>query len=425
MSVPLRDDRVARWKIFAALCVVALAALASLAIAPRLADHIGLSIGRGGWFVDLHAVLAASDAHARGLDIHRYNPLDVYGRPHSYSNWWLALGDVGLTRADTRWLGATLVGAFIAVAAWMIRATTVRQLAFAAALFASPAVLLSLVRANNDLVVFLVLALLVPLLTHASPVARFAAAAFIAWAAGLKYYPAVAALLLLHEKTLRVFIWRTVLSVALVAVVLIGVYEDTLHFAQTLPAPAALFSLGAPGIFSFVGLPSWWRWLAFAVVVVVSLFGVPRDVPTALTRNDLHFVLGSVLIVACFWMLIVACFWITINWAYRWVFSLWLLPVLLGAPGDTALLRPWQWGALRVLLPLCLWWDGLCSLFWNVGLGPRVGLSLERYSEIGWLLIQPVHWAVAALLTGVCVRFARDESRIRAEQVRAALALRA
>jgi hypothetical protein len=74
----------------------------------------------GPWFLDLYAILASNDALARGLDPYAHNPLDVFGRPHVYSHWWLSLGSVGLTRDDILWLGAALGTAFVGAAlAWL------------------------------------------------------------------------------------------------------------------------------------------------------------------------------------------------------------------------------------------------------------------------------------------------------------------
>ncbi|HUR59315.1 MAG TPA: hypothetical protein VM029_16490, partial [Opitutaceae bacterium] len=114
-----------------------------------------------------------------------------------------------------------------------------------------------------------------------------------------------------------------------------------------------------------------------------------------------YFVLGAVLIGACFWT--------TMNWAYRWVFALWLVPLLTLAPGVSRLLPRWQCHLLRWLLPAVLWWDGLCSLFWNVGPRQSLGVTLDRYSELCWLAVQPAQWLVCCLLTLLCVRFALAE----------------
>ena len=392
----------ARLKWMLLLAAIPLTCLAGFVAWPIWANLLGLGIGDG-WFIDLYALLAAAEAHAQGLDIHALNPLDLYGRPHSYSSWWLVLSDLGLTRSDTRWLGVSILAVFFALAVGTIRPATSRACWFSAVLLASPAVQLALVRANNDLVIFIVLAALVPCLCSPRPVARMGAVAAVALAIGLKYYPAVALLLLLHEDSPRLFVWRIVLGLLFCTLVMFGVYEDTLYFASTLPAPAVLYSFGASAGLAYLHFGPGVKWSALAMVITLGGVAALKAGPGSrrATREELYFVLGAVLISACFWA--------TMNWAYRWVFSLWFLPLLLGPQVNSNLVADWQRRMLRWLLPIAMWWDGLVSLFWNLGLGGHFGASLDRYSEVGWLSVQPVHWAVATLLSLTCVRFAFAE----------------
>jgi hypothetical protein len=386
-----------------ALAAVSVAWLPVFAAWPVVANMLGLAIGEG-WFIDLYALLAAADAHVRGLNVYDINPLDVYGRPHSYSNWWLMLSNLGLTRGDTRWLGIVLVTLFLIIAIVTLRPARAGAFWLGACVLASPAVHLAVVRANNDLVVFLVLAAVVPCLRSALPTARLAAVVLIAVATGLKYYPAVALLLLLHEDSPRLFVWRLVLGLALCAIVVLGIYEDSLYFSRTLPTPSAFFSFGAPALLSWLHVAPAAKWIALGGVVALGLASSRTLIaaPVRATREELYFALGAVLVGACFWA--------TMNWAYRWVFSLWLVPLLCAVPAESRLVPRWQCRLLCWLLPVVLWWDGVCSLFWNLGPHHLFGVTLDRYSEVCWLAIQPAQWLVCCLLTITCVRFAIAES---------------
>ena len=53
--------------------------------------------------------------------------LDPNRRPHVYSEWWLALGDLGLGRKDVFWLGTVLVAVLIANVVAMVRPRTWRE----------------------------------------------------------------------------------------------------------------------------------------------------------------------------------------------------------------------------------------------------------------------------------------------------------
>ena len=183
---------------------------------PRLFLFFGLN-HYDTWFLDLFALLASNDAVTRGLDPYAPNPLDYFGRPHVYSHWWLHLRDLGLTRADVRWLGLTLIGAFFLVAGSRLRAQSRGQLAWYAALLCSAPVLLAVDRCNNDIVVFLLLALLVPSLLSQHRWIRMLSPVLVTAAAMLKYYPAAAALVLLagaDRKEVRLRLLLTLLLLA-------------------------------------------------------------------------------------------------------------------------------------------------------------------------------------------------------------------
>ena len=106
-------------------------------------------------FIDLYGLLVAVDAQHLGLDPFVPSNLDPYRRPHVYSEWWLALGDLGLGRKDVLWLGTVLVAVLIANVVAMVRPRTWRESAGLLAVLLSPAFLLAANRANNDLTILL------------------------------------------------------------------------------------------------------------------------------------------------------------------------------------------------------------------------------------------------------------------------------
>ena len=392
-----------RWTL--ALGFAAFAALLLFAYRPAVATALGLGL-QDGWFLDLRVLLAAGEAHARGLDVYAHNPLDIYGRPHSYPSVWLGLEKLGLTRADTPWLGLGLVLAFLAVAVAQLRPRVAREWGWSVAVLLSPPLLLGLVRANNDLVVFLLLAALVPCLASERRGLRLLAAVPVALGAALKYYPAAATLLLLEERDPRLRRWRAALLALLGLGVVLSVREDLRHFATTLPKPTGFYSFGAEQALVLLGGRGAWRWIAVAALAAVAwrqAAAAPRA-PVAPTRKELLFLLGAVLLAGCFWA--------GMSWGYRWAFALWLLPALLSGdeaswPTATARRR------LRGLLVICLWWDAAGVLAWNLGLASRLGVTLERYSDAWWLAGQLATWVFVGELTLLCARFAFERSPLR------------
>ncbi len=278
-------------------------------------------------FLDLFAILASSDAQTRGLDVHAPNPLDYLQRSHVYSHWWLHLGKLGLTRADNGWLGLAVVVAFGVVVLATLRPRSAAEAAWYLAIGCSPPVLLAVNRANNDLIVFVVLAAVVPCLARPEAVARLGAVLAVALAAALKYYPAAAAAAVLAGAGRRELPRRALLmGFALVAVGL-GVARDLLAFGAVGPKPTGLLTFGAanlPGVFGLggpVAVAVAGAWLGIALLAGWRWAG-RRPEHTAWTQrpDGWRFVLGAILLTGCFLA--------GKNYAYRWIFALWLAPLL-------------------------------------------------------------------------------------------------
>lgn len=391
-----------RWPALLLLLLVLCTGL--LMLEPATGNWYGLGLHRG-WFIDVYALLAAGEAHQLGIPIYVNNPLDLLGRPHSYPSCWLVLGQWGLTRKDTLWVGCLLAVVFLAVVLALHRPRSAREFLGYALVLLAPPVQLGIVRGNNDLVVFLVLAPLAWCLASSRSWARFAAVGLVAAAAALKYYPIVAGLLLLGEDNRRLFGWRLVAAVVLFAAVGWSVREDMRHLSTSLPSPEGIFALGAGKGLEFLGFS---RRLGLGIAVILAAIAIGQEIQRGdlspavrPSREEWSFMLGAVLIASCFW--------VTMNWGYRWIFTLWMVTVLMGGHRPDFVLRRWEHRALLIALPICLWGDGLYCIWWNLGIVKS--LPPGRYIELCWLGLQPAHWLAASVVTMACARFAWREAR--------------
>src|SRR4051812_5846342 len=122
------------------------------AIFPRMFWVLGVN-HFGIWFLDSLAILASNDAVVRGLNPFALNPLDPFHRPHVYSHWWLQLRHLGLTRDANIGVGVAMALAFFAAALSRLKPRSRGELAWYWFVLGSPAILLAINRANNDLVV--------------------------------------------------------------------------------------------------------------------------------------------------------------------------------------------------------------------------------------------------------------------------------
>ncbi len=381
------------------VCGAVTGLFAACILLPDLWDWLGVFHIRP-YFADLAAILAASDAHAAGLDPYAIpSPLDPFGRPHVYGPWWLYLHKLGLGMGALSWAGALLFFVSIAALAWVLRPQSAQQRLLTILLLASPPLLLAYERGNNDLVVAL---LLIVAGASGASSAGLAWRGVCVWAAAmLKFYPVAALGLLTHGRVGggRRAWWALGLVGAAGAATWWIWRGDFARAVSAVPQPSTLYSYGArlvvevclalasgPRIAVYLGtlaVGAWVVWLSGA------LSGGMVRAMTRDTRCGAWFVGAG----AC-WAF---CFLLNNNFPYRAVLlvlaaSVWFELWREGAAGEQVVARRLIWilaGMLwlrsgRVWLA-CLAWDhfdypGL------VLLGLEHGLAVGLTAVVVWSL---------------------------------------
>ena len=375
------------------------AGLLVFALSPgTLNRKLGL-IDYGVWFLDSYAILASNDAVQAGLDPDQHNPLDIFGRPHSYSDWWFVLGRLGLTRADNFVVGGSWVAAFLLSTFVVVRLRNNREAVWNACILLSPPVLLAINRANNDLVVFVLLAIAGFVLRRAAAWRLGLALGAIALATGLKFYPVVAAAVFLLVRPPRRLLAISA-SASLVLLLVLADIWNTLG-RGVFAMPVNVYTLGAPILLKDLG----WEGHGALVAGVVLLTGAAGWLafsrrttglaePEADHSGRFFFVLGSVVLVACFLT--------GISHAYRWIFALMIAPWLwqeartpANPPVRRRLARLTGW-----LMMTALWMDGFFCLGVNLFFAPVPAGILDQWQFIWRLFTQPLIWLFMALLAG-------------------------
>ncbi len=193
--MPSEPDKNYRWRLIALTLVCYL----GLVLWPEFMAAMG--VGHAGvWFLDINTLLASNDAVVRGLDPYKPNPLDYLRDSHAYSDWWLQLHYLNLGRKDRLWLGALINALFFLAFFWQARARTFCELLVLWLLIWSPALILGFNRANPDLLVYALLVPVVPLYLGERWSGRLLASGLSTLAIGLKYYPAIAGLVIFFHR---------------------------------------------------------------------------------------------------------------------------------------------------------------------------------------------------------------------------------
>lgn len=349
------------------------------------------------YFADTVAVLAAGEAKQAGMDIYAPNPLDPYGRPHVYGPGWLLTGSLGLTVSDYAWVGALVVFLFVVAAVMVVAPKRGRDALLAALFFCSPPVMLGIHRANNDLVVFVMLAAGAWLLASPRWSAAAGAGVLYATAASLKLYPFFALPVLL----MRSGRWRQVIAfTALVTLVSLGVVwlwrDDFLKVMELAPRPKSVFAYGLyvmKLIWSVVAIRPLvlTGWIVGTLVAGALL--VPRirslwnAVPT--TGFDAYsYVTGA----AC-WCF---CFVANSNFTYRAVLLLLPARLWLSRDGST---KEGEAGRVQLLLWLVVCWLGLAKFHIEPLVATMRGAKGIR-APLNWIgLVCGIEQGIALVLT--------------------------
>jgi hypothetical protein len=379
------------------LGAVALAVWLVPALFPGLVTLIGFEFPDK-WFIDSYAILASCDAVRAGIRPDVPNPFDFLHRPHSYSDWWFGLEKLGLTRADNFVLGLSWVALFLVLAVLMLRVRTYRDALLGLVFLASPVVLLGVFRANNDLVIFSLIAIAVLFLRSDRPVRLAGAGVMVALATGLKFYPVVAGLHVILVRPGR-RMGQAALALAVVLGLVVWNVWSTIGRGE-FGIPLDVHKTGLPILLSDLGLHGRGpQVLGAAIVAAIGLATARRRWTTGLARSDgdagerYAFLLGAVLLAACF----VA----GISHAYRWIFALLLVPWLRSewTRGETIAARRTVALAFGLLVLVC-WGDGLLCLLLNLFWTPQPVPAVDHVEKLWRLATQPCHWLLVGLLAG-------------------------
>jgi len=348
--------------------------------------------------LDSFAILAAVDAARAGLDPHLPNPLDPLMRGHVYSDWWLGLKYLGLTRDHNFGVAITWIGAFGAVALSTTRPRGWGEVAWLAAILVSPPVLLAVNRANNDLVVFVLLAGCGLAATNVSWWRMAPAFGFLGLATGLKYFPAAGVLAFFWARPVR-RMPGVLLMGLLVSALVINAVADQIDRGRFV-VESGLYTMGAA---------LWWRdfgWKDVALAlpcaaaigltaVVLAITGVTTGLSSRGSAPDrFRAALGIAVLLACFVS--------GVSYAYRWIFVIWPAIWLWRQLNDVSARAGSRIVAAVAcgLIFLCLWFDGSLCVVVNRFLPPLSQESMKHLLLVWRHWTQPFVWLLMILLAG-------------------------
>ena len=358
-------------------------------------------------FLDIHAVLAAAQCHRQGIDVYLYNPCDVLGRPHVYSPLWLTLIPSFLDTAATTMVGLGLDLMFILSLAVVIRPVTGGEVLVVALTALSPMTVYALERANNDLVIFLLIVGGCALDCAPRPW-RLVSYALYLIAGLLKYYPLALFVLLARERR-REALFTAGLATGIVVFLLIHAHADLAKALANIPS-ASYFSdsfsaLNLPfGLAEAVFGPRLRSAAALSLLTVFIALAIARTQRTlrllGAAAPDPNLFEAQCLLVGA--LLLTACFFTGQNINYRGIYFVLVMPGLVRlyrSAGDPAIR---QFLARMIAAVLCVAWEEPLRRALHAIAGATAGDWLRlRVELLFWIGRELVWWWLIAGLAAI------------------------
>lgn len=363
-------------------------------------------------FLDIHAVLAAAECQRLGVDVYLSNPCDAINRPHVYSPLWLAVTPVFFGTKATLWVGLSLDLLFILSLATVLHPCTSRGMLVYGLAVLSPMTIYALERANNDLVVF-VLILSGGMLFMAPRPYRLCSYALFVVAGLLKYYPLVLVVLLARERR----------RVAVAVVIAIGLTLISLSVYFHLELVKALANIPAQSYFadsfSAQNLPfglgevlgGGFSRTAIDVSLLVALLAIAaaRTARTIrlLDREILDWNGTQIRWLVIGGLLTIACFVAGQNIDYRGIYFLIVIPGLVymrrSAKGAVVRLLC----ARMIVAVVLVMWEEFFRHALHVITGPIPDKGLSRPEVFFWIGRELVWWWLVAGLAAIVLSYLR------------------
>jgi hypothetical protein len=366
-------------------------------------------------FLDAHAVLAAAECGRQGVEVYLSNPCDALGRPHAYSPLWLAIVPGSLGTGATGWVGASLDLLFLLSFTVVLRPRTAGELFILGAAAVSPMTVYALERANNDLVIFLLVICGARLFTIPRPYRLFSYGLFVT-AGLLKYYPLVLLVLAAREGRRDGLVIAGAVILALVFLA-VAFYPELSLAAASIPPGASFFT----DAFSARNLPFGFAealgkgvsraLIAGSLLSALSGLAVARTLRTLrlLGREQLDWAAAETQFLVIGGLLVAACFFAGQNVNYRGIF---LLPVVSGL---VCLHRSVKDPEVRrfcgqmIVAVLFIMWEEFFPRALHAVISPVPGEGLSSHAEVFfWIGRELVWWWLVVGLAALVLSYLRQ-----------------
>ncbi len=280
-------------------------------------------------FLDMYAVFSASDASKDGYNVYVENPYDPRRRVHAYPRPWLWLQYTGLTLQHCTIVSLITISVFLLMSVFMLRPSNTREILISSALMLSPAVMLGVERANNDLIVFIIVGFAMYFLACKINLLRTIACFLIYFASILKIYPIVTFILFVRYITNKKTFWIfTFFITAAVGVYILLTISDISYLSKTIPKPIGRFTFGALPLLHLLTTEQYTNlsMYLYGLIGLTFFVAIKFSNKSCIYKNSYNSVNSLLFLTGS--LILIFCFFVNSNFDYRCIYFIMVLPQL-------------------------------------------------------------------------------------------------
>jgi hypothetical protein len=357
-------------------------------------------------FGDLRVITSGLECYQQGYDVYVNNPCNpwpFFGE-FNYPQIWLSLTRLGINQSHTLLLGVSIVLLFFIAVFLTIGRLKISEGCIYSFILCSPSVMLGIERANNDLIIFIILAIALFLMRYTRYICHLSAYLLLFFASCLKLYPMFSLLITFREGKKR-FLLTNSLFLSLFVIYLVSQFENIKQVSSATPQVnywsygfKIIFHVLRSDLIKFVDvigidkntLHYWvsstgvWQKFSLQILFFITIFlgaflivvtVLKRIKPCSLQISSRPELPDALRIGASIY---VGTFLLGNNWAYRLIFLIFTIPQILYWLRTHQLIATISQFALVGLI-LTLWLKTLSFGGWMVYVGQAIDWFLFMY----------------------------------------------
>lgn len=285
-------------------------------------------------FADMRVITAGAECIRLGHDVLIENPCDPWQRPMNYPRIWSIFASLGINQGHTIALSVLCALIFFILFFLIIKKINYTESLLYASILCSPSIMLAIERGNNDLIVFIILAIALLIIERDKFYLDCLSMIMVIFASIIKLYPVFAISVFLKMKRQK-FVFFLIFAITFFGTYIIYNFDNLKLISRATPRSKHL-SYGSKVIFDVLAdldFTSYFRWITPPIIIllltsiVLVLLFAPNSNKMLNKFDDFDIQKISSFRIGC--SIYIGTFFIGNNWDYRLIFLIFTIPQIL------------------------------------------------------------------------------------------------